>query len=255
MESIISVRGLQTILGNRVIHENLDLDVNRGEIVAIIGDSGCGKTTLLRAILLLLKPSKGDIYVLDRNIYQMSIRQENDLKRRWGVMYQHSALFSSLTILENVMFPIKEFTDLPLQLIHELAILKIKMVGLPLAAADMFPAELSGGMKKRAAMARAIAMDPEILFLDEPTAGLDPQSAGDFDDLILYMRKALGLTIVLVTHDLDTLWHVPDSVAYIADKKVIAKENIKELVRISHPSVNAYFAGLRAKAREKAFGE
>lgn len=253
--SIISIRNLQTVLGSKVIHEGLDLDVEPGEILAIIGDSGCGKTTLLRAILLLLRPASGEIHVFDKNIFSMTMSQENALKRRWGVMYQHSALFSSLTILENVMFPLKEFTDLPLQVMHELALLKIKMVGLPLHAADMFPSELSGGMKKRAAMARAIVMDPEILFLDEPTAGLDPQSAGGFDELILYMRKALGLTIVLVTHDLDTLWYVPDRIAFIADKKVIANQPIKELVQFSHPSVETYFSGLRAKAREKAFGD
>jgi len=254
-ESIIQVRDLQTQLGGVFIHDKLDLDIKSGEIMAIIGDSGCGKTTLLQAILLLLTPKMGSIRIFDQEILKLNMRQETELKRRWGVMFQHSALFSSLSILENVAFPLKEFTNLPKKLINEIALLKLSMVGLPMSAANKWPSELSGGMQKRAAMARAIAMDPELLFLDEPTSGLDPQSAGAFDDLILHMRESLGLTVVLVTHDLDTIWHVPDRVAFIADKKVVANQPIAELVRFSHPSVQEYFSGLRAKARERAAGE
>jgi phospholipid/cholesterol/gamma-HCH transport system ATP-binding protein len=250
--SIIKIRGLKTAYGTHTIHENLDLDIQRGEILALIGDSGCGKTTLLRNLLMLLQPVQGEILIFDQDIQKLTLQQESALKCRWGVMYQQGALFGSLTILENVLFPLREFTRLPLAFLHELAMLKIKLAGLPASAAHLYPAELSGGMKKRAALARAIAMDPEILFLDEPTAGLDPQSASALDELILYMREALGLTIVLVTHDLDSLWRVPDQVAFIAEKKVIAKQPIKALFGFPHPAVEKYFSGHRAAVRARA---
>lgn len=244
---VIEISNLQNYLGGRWVHQGLDLTIHRGEIIAIIGGSGCGKTTLLRAILMLLPYTAGDIRVFGEDLQALTPQAALSLQQRWGVMFQSGALFSSLRVIENVMFPIQEFTTIKRALRRELALLKIQMSGLELSAALKYPAELSGGMRKRAALARAIAMDPELVFLDEPTAGLDPKSAGELDDLILHLRKTLGLTFVMVTHDLDTLWRVPDRVVFLGQGKVLAAVPMSEMVKQTHPDIQAYFSGHRTE--------
>ena len=246
-QSILTVTELKNYLGGQWVHNGLNFKVRQGEIIAIIGASGCGKTTLLRAILMLRRQTAGSINVFGIDTLHSTYEQQMAIRMRWGVMFQSGALFSSLTLLENVMFPMDEMTDLKRKLKKELAMLKIKLSGLEPEAAYKYPAELSGGMKKRAALARAIAIDPELLFLDEPTAGLDPKSAGALDDLVLELRENLGLTFVMVTHDLDTLWHVPDRVLFLGDGKVLAFAPMKQLVEDQHPLIRAYFSGSRHK--------
>ena len=229
------------------VHDNLDLSVFQGEIVAIVGGSGSGKTTLLRSMLMLLKPTQGEISIFDIDLMRCSQEKREGVQRRWGVMFQQGALFSALTALENVMFPLNEFTDLDIGMQKEVARLKLALVGLSQDVATKYPSELSGGMKKRLSLARAIALDPELLFLDEPTAGLDPTSASELDSLIVHLRETLGLTVMIVTHDLDTLWGVPDRVAFLAEKKVLALSPMKELMQHSHPEIRAFFGGERGK--------
>lgn len=248
-EKVIEIKSLRNYLGGRWVHDGLNLDVRKGEIVAVIGPSGCGKTTLLRSILMLLKPTSGTIKVFGTNVVTCSEVQALRVQRRWGVMFQSSALFSSLQVLENVMFPIGEYTRLKKSTQKELALLKIALTGLELDAAAKYPAELSGGMKKRAALARAIALDPEIVFLDEPTSGLDPKGAGDMDELILHLRDSLGLTFFMITHDLDSLWRVPDRVVFLGEGKVLAALPMTELVKQTHPLIKDYFSGVRAFER------
>lgn len=245
---IIEIKGLMTRFGQSIVHENLDLTVYKGEVLGIVGGSGSGKTTLLRQILMLNKPAQGSIHVFGKNILTANYKEQASIRRRWGVAFQQNALFSSLTLLENVCFPLKEFTELSPRLREEIGLLKIKMAQLPLDAAQKYPTELSGGMAKRGALARAIVQDAELLFLDEPTAGLDPQSAGGLDDLVINLRATLGLTIVIVTHDLDTLWQITDRVAFIGEKRVIACAHMNELTQSTHPLIQAYFRGPRARA-------
>lgn len=245
--NIIEIMHIKNSLGGRTIHNDLNLSISKGEIIAIIGGSGCGKTTLLRAMLMLLKPEAGSINIFDIDVTQCSQSQAQRVRRRWGVLFQNGALFSSLNLLENVLFPIKEYSNLPLDMQKEVAALKIALVGLESDAGIKYPAELSGGMQKRAALARAIALDPELLFLDEPTTGLDPNSAGALDQLILQLREVLGLTIVMVTHDLDTLWTVPDRVAFLGEGKVLAIATMKELIKHEHPLIRDYFRSSRSQ--------
>lgn len=245
---IIEIKGLKTGFDGTIIHENLDLSVQPGEILGIVGGSGSGKTTLLRAILMLLKPIAGQIQVFGKDVLTANIAEQAAIRKRWGVMFQQGALFSSLTVLENVCFPLQEFTHLSRELIEETALLKIKMSRFPMDSVQKFPSELSGGMLKRAALARAIVQDAELLFLDEPTAGLDPQSAGALDELVLNLRATLGLTIVIVTHDLDTLWQVTDKVAFLGDKHLLACAGMDELTQSTDPMIQAYFRGPRARA-------
>lgn len=247
-DNVIEVRGLRTQFGSHVVHDNLDLDVRRGEIIGIVGGSGTGKSVLLRAIIGLVEPAAGEVHVLGQNVREMESADFIRFATRWGVLFQHGALFSSLTVAENVQAPLREHLKLSQQLMDEIAAYKISMVGLGPEAGDKYPSELSGGMRKRAALARALALDPEILFLDEPTAGLDPIGAAAFDRLIKRLRDALGLTVFLVTHDLDTLATVCDRIAALAEKRVIVTGTMKEMLDFDHPWIREYFHGPRARA-------
>jgi len=246
-QNIIEVQHLKNNLGGKWVHKDVSFSVQRGEIIAIIGGSGCGKTTLLRSILQLLKPAAGIITVFGIDVLKANEKKMLAVQKRWGVLFQGGALFSSLTVLENVMYVLDEYATLSPAIKKELAFLKIAMSGLELEAAYKYPAELSGGMKKRAALARAIALDPELIFLDEPTTGLDPKSASDLDELILDMRKNLGLTFVMVTHDLETLRYVPDRVIFLGEGCVLADQPMAELEKNTHPAIQSYFSGHRSK--------
>ncbi|MFQ3183257.1 MAG: phospholipid/cholesterol/gamma-HCH transport system ATP-binding protein [Alteromonas macleodii] len=242
---VISIRGLRNQFGTQVVHENLDLDVYQGEIIGIVGGSGTGKSVLLRTITGLNPPAAGSIKVLDIDI--LTSKQDN-IGTNLGVMFQDGALFSSLTVRENVELPMRTVEGLDPDIRHALADLKISMVGLPYLTGDKLPSELSGGMRKRAGLARALALDPQIVFLDEPTAGLDPIGAADFDQLILKLSRSLGLTVFLVTHDLDTLHAVCDRIAVLAEKRVLVLGTMQKMLKIQHPWVHDYFHGVRARA-------
>lgn len=249
-EPIIEIKNLSTSFGTSTIFQNVNLSIYRGEIFGIVGGSGSGKTTLLRTMLGLLKPTQGTIKIFGQLLDQASPTQLLNIQRRWGVLFQQNALFSSINLLKNVAFPLKEHTDLAPEIINQLALIKIAMTGLPLESAYKFPAELSGGMQKRAGLARAMVMDPELIFLDEPTAGLDPKTAAGFDELILNLRKMLNLTIVMVTHDLDSLWRTTDRVAFLGEGKVLAVKPLPELVKIEHPLIQDFFAGERGQRND-----
>lgn len=250
-QKIVSVNNLRNYLGGQWVHEDVSFDVKAGEIFCIVGPSGAGKTTIMRSILKLQQPTAGSIEALGVDVINSSESDIETLRRRWGVLFQHAAMFSSMTLLENVMFPLNEFTQYDDATKTELAYLKISMVGLPTGAAKLLPNELSGGMKKRGALARAIALDPTILFLDEPTTGLDPQGAEALDDLILYLRDNLGLTVIIVTHDIDTLWHIADRVCFLAHGQSLAVLPMNELVEFDHPTIQNYFSGPRGLLRRK----
>jgi len=246
---IISVRGLRNSFGDQVIHDGLDLDVRRGEILGVVGGSGTGKSVLMRSIIGLQTPQAGEIHVFGQPTIGRDETETVDIRKRWGVLFQGGALFSTLTVAENVEVPLREFyKDLDPALMAEIASYKVVMTGLPASAGPKFPAELSGGMKKRAGLARALALDPELLFLDEPTAGLDPIGAAAFDQLTKSLQKTLGLTVFLITHDLDTLYAICDRIAVLADRKVIAVGTIDELLALDHPWIEEYFKGPRGRA-------
>lgn len=247
-DAVIRVRGLSTGFGSLVVHEDLDLDVRRGEIIGVVGGSGTGKSVLMRAIIGLQRPRAGTIEVFGQNPEALGPAQSRALRRRWGVLFQDGALFSSLTVAENIEVPMREFLNLPQSLMDEFAKLKVRMVGLPEAAAQNYPSELSGGMRKRAGLARALSLDPSLLFLDEPTSGLDPIAAAGFDTLVHFLRDTLDLTVFLITHDLDTLHATCDRVAVLAEKHVLAVGTIPELRALSHPWVQDYFSGPRGRA-------
>lgn len=247
-EAVIEVRGLVNRFGDQVVHDGLDLDVWRGEILGIVGGSGSGKSVLLRSIIGLIRPQAGEIRVFGTDVVRATEAELTRLEERWGVLFQDGALFSSLTVIENVMVPMQEHLSLEPATRRELAALKISMVGLPPEAGAKYPAELSGGMRKRAGLARALALDPEIVFLDEPTAGLDPIGAAAFDELIVQLQRALGLTVFLVTHDLDTLHATCDRIAVLADGKVLVSGTLADMMRVEHPWVREYFRGPRARA-------
>ena len=244
---VVSVRGLKTQFGRNVIHEHLDLDVYRGEIIGVVGASGSGKSVLLRSIVGLLKPVAGRVQLFGRDMSSMTFEERTRLEQRWGVLFQDGALFSSLTVAQNVETPMKEHYGLPEPLMAELAALKISMVGLQPEAGPKYPYELSGGMRKRAGLARALALDPEIVFLDEPTAGLDPIGAAAYDKLIKRLQQTLGLTVFMVTHDLDSLYAVCDRIAVLADKRVIVTGTLEDMLRQTHPWIRDYFHGPRAR--------
>jgi phospholipid/cholesterol/gamma-HCH transport system ATP-binding protein len=247
-ELAIRVRGLTNRFGEKTVHEHLDLDVRRGEILGVIGPSGCGKSVLLRAIVGLVKPVAAEIEVFGQRLDGLSREERLAVERRWGVMFQDGALFSTLSVRENVMAPMREHTALSRELMAELADMKIQLAGLDPDAAHKRPADLSGGMRKRAALARALALDPDLVFLDEPTAGLDPISAGRFDALIRELSTALGLTVFLVTHDLDTLAATCDRIAVINHGKVLAIGTLGEVRADPHPWIQDYFSGPRGRA-------
>ena len=250
---VIRVEGLENRFGEQVVHDGLDLDVRPGEILGVVGGSGTGKSVLMRSILGLRRPNAGRIEVLGVDARSEEDRDRQVIERNTGVLFQDGALFSSLTVGENVEVPLKEqHPDLPDSLRYELALLKVKLAGLPANALAKLPSQLSGGMRKRAGLARALALDPPLLFLDEPTAGLDPIGAAAFDALILTLQRALGLTVFLVTHDLDTLYEICDRVAVLADKRVVINAPIEEVERFDHPWVQEYFHGPRARAARQA---
>ncbi|MFT3897056.1 MAG: ABC transporter ATP-binding protein [Thermomonas sp.] len=252
-EPIIRVRGLTNRFGEQVVHEGLDLDVRRGEILGVVGGSGTGKSVLMRSVLGLRRPDAGELEVLGVDALSEDPDDRRHIERRTGVLFQDGALFSSLTVGENVQVPLKEhYSDLPDSLRYELSLLKVKLSGLPADALNKLPAQLSGGMRKRAGLARALALDPPLLFLDEPTAGLDPIGAAAFDELIQTLQKALGLTVFLITHDLDTLYRICDRVAVLADRKVVVNAPLAEVERLDHPWVQEYFHGPRARAAQAA---
>lgn len=244
----IRVRGLKTAYGSHVVHENLDLDVREGEVMGIIGGSGTGKSVLLRAIVGLKRPAAGSVEVFGRDITKLEGEERAEMERKWGLMFQDGALFSNLTVRENVLVPLREHTRLPFDMASDIADMKIRLSGLEASAANKYPSDLSGGMRKRAALARALALDPALLFLDEPTAGLDPITAGRFDQLIRDLQQNLGLTVFLVTHDLDTLGAICDRISVIAEKRIIATGTIAELRELDHPWINEYFNGPRGRA-------
>lgn len=247
-ECVIRVRGLETGFGDVIIHKGLDLDVRRGEIIGIVGGSGSGKTVFLKAIIGLLPVRAGIIEINDRDQAKMTIKEEQLARRDWGVMFQDGALFSSLTVAQNVQVPMREHYKLGQGLMDDITTCKVKMVGLPRDAAPKFPSDLSGGMRKRASLARALALDPGILFLDEPTAGLDPIGAAAFDQLILDLREALDLTVFLVTHDLDTLYTICDRVAVLGENRILKAAPIKDLLDVDNAWIQEYFKGPRARA-------
>jgi phospholipid/cholesterol/gamma-HCH transport system ATP-binding protein len=247
-EPIIRVRGLINRFGPKTVHEDLELEVKRGEILGVIGGSGTGKSVLMRSIVGLHTPNAGEIEVFGQRMDQLSRDERVKVERRWGVMFQDGALFSTMTVRENVMAPMVEHTKIPEALMRELADLKIRLAGLELEAAPKRPADLSGGMRKRAALARALSLDPELLFLDEPTAGLDPIGAAKFDELVRSLSQSLGLTIFLVTHDLDTLAATCDRIAVLSDGKVLAIGPLDEVRQNPHPWIKDYFSGPRGRA-------
>jgi phospholipid/cholesterol/gamma-HCH transport system ATP-binding protein len=246
-EAVISLRGISTRFGEHLVHENLDLDIRKGEILGIIGGSGTGKSVLLRTILGLNQACAGVISIMGVNIGSAPEKEKKWVRSQWGVLFQDGALFSSLSVGENIAFPLREFSSVSRSMQEAVARMKLAFVGLPPSAYDKYPGELSGGMKKRAGLARALALDPVILLLDEPTAGLDPIGAADFDHLLLKLRASLGLTVCMVTHDLDSLYAICDRVAVLAEKRIYAVDSIPRLLQIQHPWLQAYFNGPRGR--------
>ena len=245
---MIDVRGIGTRFGDAVVHQDVSLSVNAGEVFALVGGSGSGKSTLLREIIALQQPVAGSIRVFGQEVVGLGDEQALPLRRRWGVMFERGALFSALTVAENVGMVLAEHTDLPPHLIREVAAVKIALTGLPADAGVKYPSELSGGMRKRAALARALALDPELLFLDEPTAGLDPLSAGGIDELVRSLHEALSLTIMMVTHDLDLMWRTTDRVAVLGKGRIVGVGTMTELSHSDDQLVRPYFHGPRGRA-------
>lgn len=247
----VAARGLRTQFGSNVIHEALDFEVRHGEIMGLVGGSGAGKSVLLNTLLGLKEPDGGTVLYYGKNRQILDEKDRRAINNRMGVLFQGGALFSALTVRENIMVPLREHSKLPVSLMRELADMKINMVGLPAHAATLYPSDLSGGMRKRAGLARSLALDPGLLFLDEPTAGLDPIGASAFDDLILNLREAMGLTVMMITHDLDSLFTICDRVAVLVDKKIAIADTLPNVMAYDHPWVREYFGGPRARAAHK----
>lgn len=250
-QNIITVSELVTQFGANRVHDGINLHIQQGEIYGLLGGSGSGKSTLMKQMIMLLNPNAGDITVLGHQLSSISRIDAAKLRRRWGVLFQGGALYSSLTVKENIAILLKEYSYLPVKQIQDIVRMKINMVGLPASAADLYPAELSGGMVKRAALARALVMDPELLFLDEPTSGLDPVGAEAFDNLILELREILGLTVVMVTHDLDSIWTIVDRFAVLGEKKVIAEGTLEQVKKNPHAIIKQFFGGVRGQLRSQ----
>ena len=250
---ILEVIGLVNRFGSQLVHDGLNMEVREDEVFGIVGGSGTGKSVLLRSILGLQRPQAGIVRIDGRDITKMTASQLHEVKARYGVTFQQGALYSALTVTENVQLPMIEHVDMDLETRCELAMLKIRLAGLPAEAADKYPAQLSGGMIKRAALARALALDPKLLFLDEPTSGLDPISASEFDELILYLQKELRLTVVMITHDLDTIFRTCNRVGVLVDHHMVA-DTLEGIVNNPHPWIQAYFHGERARARLERHG-
>lgn len=251
--SVISIKGLTNRFGKQTVHKDLSLDIDKGEIMGIIGGSGSGKSVLLKTIIGLIRPVSGTINLLGVNILDADDEDLTRVRKRTGVLFQDGALFSSLNVSENIQAPLREFgVSLGKSFFEEISALKLAMVGLPPETAYKYPSELSGGMRKRAGLARALALDADILFLDEPTAGLDPIAAASFDELTLNLRKLLGCTVFLVTHDLDTIWTVCDRVAVLAEKRIYAVGTIPELLKVDQPWIKQYFSGPRGRAAARS---
>jgi phospholipid/cholesterol/gamma-HCH transport system ATP-binding protein len=253
-ENVLEVRGVTVGFGDKIVLDKLDLDVRRGEILGFVGASGAGKSVLLRTVLGLMKKREGTIRLFGQDVDKVSEAQKMHLDMRLGVLFQHGALFSSLTVAENIQVPMREYLDLSKPLMNELALLKLELVGLSAEAAPKFPSELSGGMIKRAALARALALDPDIVFLDEPTSGLDPIGAAEFDELVAKLRDTMGLTVYMVTHDLDSLFSVCDRIAVLGNKKVLVEGTIDEMLASEEPWVKSYFRGKRARQIDRGSG-
>ena len=249
--TIISISNVVTKFGNSVVHEDVNLSIRQGEIYGLLGGSGSGKSTLLKEMTMLLRPHSGEVNVLGHNLSSITRDNASQLRHQWGVLFQGGALYSSLTVAENVQIKLIEYTKLPLKLIKDIVRMKINMVGLPQSAGKLYPAELSGGMIKRAALARALVMDPKLLFLDEPSSGLDPVGAEAFDNLILELRELLDLTVVMVTHDIDTIWTIVDRFAVLGDKKVIAEGSLQQVLDNPHPIIEEFFRGTRGQIRSQ----
>ena len=245
---IISVRDLTVAFGERRVLDGLDLDVSRGEILGFVGASGAGKSVLMRTIIGLVPKLAGNIEVFGIDLDGADTKERRGVERRWGILFQHGALFSSLSVRQNVQFPIREYLKVSERLLDEITIAKLAMVGLMPEVADRMPSELSGGMIKRVALARALALDPEIVFLDEPTSGLDPIGAGEFDELVRTLQRTLGLTVFMVTHDLDSLHTACDRIAVLGDGKIIAQGTMDDMLASQHPWLREYFHGKRARA-------
>lgn len=241
MGNIIEVKDLRTVFDDRVVHDGLNLNIKKGEIYAIMGTSGAGKTTLLREMLMLLEPQSGSIKVLGYDLKNIQYRDAQKLRQKWGVLFQSAALFSSLTLQENIALPLVEYTDLSDAMINEIVEFKISIVGLKRSDATLYPSQLSGGMKKKAGLARALVMDPELLFLDEPTSGLDPISVKEFDTLILKLRDSLKLSVVMVSHDLQSVYDTIDSLAIIDNKKIVYEGNLKSISSVNSEFINNFF--------------
>ncbi|MCF6309013.1 MAG: ATP-binding cassette domain-containing protein [Sulfurimonas sp.] len=241
MENIIEVRDLVTSFGDRIVHDGLNLSIKEGEIYGLLGPSGCGKTTLLREMVMLQKSNSGSIKVLGHELNYIENEEAQQLRQKWGVLFQSGALFSSLKIKDNIALPLIEYTDLSKAMIDEIVEFKISIVGLKSEDANLYPSQISGGMKKKAALARSLAMDPKLLFLDEPTSGLDPISAREFDALILKLRNLLGLTIVMVSHDLQSIYDTLDSVAIIDEKKIVYEGNLNNIKSVKNEFMQTFF--------------
>ena len=245
---VLSARDVTVAFGSKVVLDKLNLNIYRGEILGFVGASGAGKSVLLRTVLRLLPRRSGTIEILGEDYDKLDEHARNQLDMRLGVLFQQGALFSSLTVKENIQVPMREYLDLPQEMMDELALMKIRMVGLAADAADKYPSELSGGMIKRAALARALALDPDLVFLDEPTSGLDPIGAAEFDELIARLRDTLGLTVYMVTHDLDSLFSVCDRIAVLGQKRVLVEGTVEDMLACDDPWVQAYFKGKRARS-------
>ncbi|WP_456371751.1 ABC transporter ATP-binding protein [Thiolapillus sp.] len=251
MNTVVRVSDVVTRFGENLVHDHVSLSVKEGEIYGLMGGSGSGKSTLLREMIMLQKPESGHISVFGHDLQNLSRGQAAWLRQKWGVLFQAGALYSSLTVAENVAITLKEYSGLPASVIDEIVRMKIRMVGLPDHAASLYPAQLSGGMVKRASLARALARDPRLLFLDEPTSGLDPIGAEAFDTLILELRDMLQLTVVMVTHDLDSIWTIVDRLAVLGDRKVIAEGSLQQVLHEQHPVIRKFFYGERGRLRSR----